>query len=294
MIHSLSPASVVSSSRCVTASDTNASPRDFSRTNRICPASNLFIPPHRGKDRIIGHVFSECGRQAVGRQRGEDALSRRRIEAGFLNREARRGDESEADRFAVEEATIASGRLDPVTDGVSEVQQGAGPGGFALVFFDDGGFDRDIPGDKFDKVLANGGFRLDEIKQGSVADRGMFDDFGEPLVEFPLGERVEGGDVGDDESRLVKGSEQVFTLGRIHPGLASDRAVDLAYDRRRDLHAGNAALENGGGESGEVAHNAPAERNEEGFAIKPGAQHLAAHFGYLSHALRRFSGRHGR
>ena len=43
-------------------------------------------------------------------------------------------------------------------------------------------------------------------------------------------------DVGQHQARLVKGADQVLALGRVDPGLAADRTVDLRQQRRRDLH----------------------------------------------------------
>ena len=61
----------------------------------------------------------------------------------------------------------------------------------------------------------------------------------------------------------MEGADQVLALGRVDPGLAADRAVDLGEQRRRDLHEADAAAHHRRGEAGEVADHPAAEGDDE-------------------------------
>jgi hypothetical protein len=54
----------------------------------------------------------------------------------------------------------------------------------------------------------------------------------------------------------------------VHRGLAADAGIDLREQRGRHLHERHAAQEGGGGEAGEVADDAAAERDDRAAAIE--------------------------
>ena len=69
--------------------------------------------------------------------------------------------------------------------------------------------------------------------------------------------------------RLVERADHVLAARMIDAGLAADRRVDLREQRRRHLHEIDAALVAGGGESGDVADHAAAERHDGSVAVQP-------------------------
>jgi len=118
----------------------------------------------------------------------------------------------------MEKASGGSG-LDPMPDGVAEVQEGAGPGGFALVFFHDRRFEGDVAGDQWSNAGSVVAERRNQVNHLPVADGGVLDDFGEAFAVFPFGQRVQRIDVREDGGGLMERTEQVFALGKVDPGL---------------------------------------------------------------------------
>ena len=70
----------------------------------------------------------------------------------------------------------------------------------------------------------------------------------------------------------MEGADQVLAVRRVDAGLAADRGIDLRQQRRRDLHEVHAAPGDRGGEAGEVADDAAAERDDEVAALEPGLE----------------------
>ena len=60
----------------------------------------------------------------------------------------------------------------------------------------------------------------------------------------------------------MEGADQVLALRRVDAGLAADRGIDLGEQRGRHLHHAHAAPQDAGGEAGEIADHAAAERND--------------------------------
>ena len=69
-----------------------------------------------------------------------------------------------------------------------------------------------------------------------IAEQAIFGDFGIAGAKIALGQCVEHGGVGKHQHRLMKCADQILALGRIDPGLAADRGIDLGQQRRRHLH----------------------------------------------------------
>ena len=67
----------------------------------------------------------------------------------------------------------------------------------------------------------------------------------------------------------MEGADEVLALGRVDAGLAADGGVDLRQQRGRDLHEAHAATHDAGGEAGEIADHAAAERDHEIAALEP-------------------------
>jgi hypothetical protein len=218
-------------------------------------------------------------------ERGEDLVGGGLREAGFFDREAAGGDEAEADGFAVEESSIAGGVFDSVADRVAEVEKRAEAFGLEFILGDDGGFDRDISGDERVYVVEVGG----SLEHLGIADGGVLDDFGEAFVKLARWQGAERVGIGNDESWLMEGPDEIFAAGGVDAGLAADGTIDLGDDGGGHLNAGNAAVVNSGSESREVANHAAAESHEHGGSIEPRSNHGVADFRGLLEGFGGFS-----
>ena len=89
-----------------------------------------------------------------------------------------------------------------------------------------------------------------------VAERGVFDDFGEAGAHFAIGERCNRSLVAKDDRRLMKRPGEILAGGDVDGGLAADGAVDLCEEAGRNLRESAAALEQRRGEAGDVADDA--------------------------------------
>ena len=179
----------------------------------------FFVPGDFFQDLFVGDLWIENQRELEFFQQGYDSRTGGGIQSRELFGEEEGGAGSEGDGFSVEELAIRNGGLDGVADGVAEVEEGTGAGGFLFVFFDDAGLDRDVAGDEFGgDVLIVGveGFEL--VEHRGISNCGMFDDFGEAFTEFSGSESGESFWIGEDEAGLVEGTDEVFAFGSIDPG----------------------------------------------------------------------------
>jgi len=104
-------------------------------------------------------------------------------------------------------------------------------------------------------------------KKHRVANQADLDDLGESGRELAVGKRIERVGVDNHRARLMERADHVLAERVVHAGLAADRGVHLGEQRGRHLDERDAALVTGGGESGHVADNTPAQRNEGGAPV---------------------------
>jgi hypothetical protein len=95
----------------------------------------------------------------------------------------------------------------------------------------------------------------------------VLDHLGETGAQLPLRQRRERVRVGEHELRLVERADHVLAARMVDRGLAAHRRVDLREQRRRHLDERHAALVGRGGEAGEVADHAAAERHDRGVPV---------------------------
>ena len=170
--------------------------------------------------------------------------------------------------------------LDGVADGVAEIQRLA-QAMFPFVAGDDPGLDRDTAcDDPLPIRLVSAGRdacrdvrrdvdRCHELEVRCITDHAMFQRFGQavdPLDHRQCLERVE---VGHDRQRRVKGADQILPDGGVDAGLATDGRVDHRQQGRRDLDHRHTAQKGRGDKAGEVADNAPPERDHDTVATEP-------------------------
>lgn len=164
----------------------------------------------------------------------------------------------------MEEGAVGERSFDGMANGVTEVEEGTGAGGFSFVLFDDARLDLHISRDEVGwdvLILGVEGFQIG--KHRFIADRGVFDDLRESFAKLASGEGEQGEGIGDDKSRLVKGTNEVFSLRCVDARFSPDGGVDLSNDGGRDLHERDSAVENRGHETCQITHNSAAQSNDE-------------------------------
>ncbi len=88
------------------------------------------------------------------------------------------------------------------------------------------------------------------------------DDLGPPVRDLLLGERLQREGVDHRPDGPVEGADEVLPVGEVDGGLAPDRRVDLADERRRHGDPVDPAEVRGRSEAGDVRRAAAAERDE--------------------------------
>ena len=111
----------------------------------------------------------------------------------------------------------------------------------------------------------------------------MFDDLGESFLKNAIRKRGEGFRVGKDKARLMKGADEVFAKGTVHPCLATDGAINLSHDGGRHLNHRNATEMDGGNKSGEITDNSPPKGKENALSVESISNQAIAEFRSLSH-----------
>src|SRR3954471_384216 len=200
-------------------------------------------------------------------------------------RQLGRHDHAGGDGLAVQPGTVSRSGLDGVAEGMPEVEERP-RARLALIGGDDSALELATALDPVDQRFR---VALQELRQmgfqpfdeGQVEGQCVLDHFGEPCAQLALGKRIERREVGNHGARLVEGTDHVFAAWVIDRGLAADRRVDLREQRGRDLQQRHAALVDGGGKAGEVAHDPAAEGDEQRVAsaarLEQGVEHAFEH-----------------
>src|SRR5215472_4107711 len=195
----------------------------------------------------------------------------RRDEAELCG-EVGRKNHAERHRLTVQQARAEPGLgLQSVPEGVAEIEQRA----VALLAFvagDDLGFHRAAGQHRAPQRLRSKrtdlvAFGFEPGEKFGVTDEAVFDDLGIAGEQLAARQAPQNGRVGEHETRLVEGADQILAGGGVDPGLAADRAVYLSQECRRDLREIDPAQQGCRSETGEVADNAAAERDEHRAAL---------------------------
>src|SRR6476646_1370060 len=104
---------------------------------------------------------------------------------------------------------------------------------------------------------------LQPLEESSVSHESVLGNLGITSAEFPLRQRIEEHSIADDEDRLVKCPDQIFSLSGVDGGLAAHRGVHLCAERPGNLDVIHPATDNCRSEPGEIADNPAAERDDE-------------------------------
>eukprot|EP01136_Pigoraptor_vietnamica_P022416 Opistho-1_new@73549 len=218
-------------------------------------------PRAAGGDAGAGKVVRQAARVEVGGDplgidQGTQSLPRREGEG---ERHARRNALTVEQRIG--EARLG---LQRVAEGVTEVEQRAAAGGFALVVGDDPRLGPNRMGDGIGAGVRIAGQQRAAIgfapgEEIGIVDQPVFHHLGIAGALFAQRERVEQIGVDQHERGLMEGADQILARAAVDRGLAADRAVDLSQQGGRDLHEVAAALQDRAGETDEIADHAPAQ-----------------------------------
>ena len=187
-------------------------------------------------------------------------------------REIERHPRSDGDRFPVRQrAAVARQALQRVAECVAQIEQGAAPG-LAFVLGDEARLGLAAGGDGADAlgpraVQRGAGVRLEPVEEGGVVDQRVFHAFGVSGGQFARREGVQRIDVGQHAARLQERADEVLAQARVDAGLAAHRTVDLREQRGGYLRELDAAQNQRGRDSREIADNAAAERDDGGRAL---------------------------
>ena len=167
-------------------------------------------------------------------------------------------------------------RLEGMPESVAQIEQGAASG-LALVRRHDIGLRLATHGDGMGErvILARQHPRavlLQPAEEVRPVYQAVFHDLRVAGPEFAVGQGGERGRVGEHETRLVEGADEVLALRRVDRRLASDGAVHLRKQRRGDLHIVYASQQDGRGKSRKVADHTAAERENAAAPVQSGVQ----------------------
>src|ERR1700729_472402 len=104
--------------------------------------------------------------------------------------------------------------------------------------------------------------RFQKFKKATVANEPILDDLSKAGAKIALAEGIEARDVGEHQRRLMKSADEVLSVSRIDSSLAAHAGVDLSEQCRWDLHQAQAPAHCRSAESGEIADDPPAKRND--------------------------------
>ena len=155
---------------------------------------------------------------------------------------------------------------------MAEVQLRPHPGLLALVPGHDVGLE---PATVRDDLAQGGrvaardrlGAVLQEREEVGVEDHAVLDHLGQTAAELARRQGREHLGIDPDAHRLVERADDVLARGWLTPDLAADRAIDHRQEGRGDHQQGEAPGVGRGDEAGEVADDAPPERDDRGMAV---------------------------
>ena len=181
------------------------------------------------------------------------------------------GDHAEGDGFAMGEAGVRARSLEPMANGVAEVEQDA-VAGLTLVPRDDVGLHADGAEDHFPnevEVPREDTFTLavDELEEGKVGNGGRLDDLGEAGDVGPRRLGPDAGGVDEHGRGLVEGADGILGDPEVDAGLPPNGRIHHREQGRGHGDPADASKEEGRGKPGNIGDDAPAKRHDEGLAV---------------------------
>ena len=133
-----------------------------------------------------------------------------------------------------------------------------------------------------------------QAKKRGIAEQAVFGDLRITGAELPIRQGIEERGIGQHQDRLMEGADEILAVRRIDRGLAADRGIDLRQQRGRHLHIIEPAPHHRRGETGKIADDAAAERDDKVAALHPRRDDRLADLLEYGKAFRGFPGRHDR
>ena len=102
-----------------------------------------------------------------------------------------------------------------------------------------------------------------QLKKSGVVDESVLHDLGKPSPYFTRAEGRERRGIAEHTPGLVEGADEILAAWKIDAGLAAHRGVHLGEQCGWHLQEIDAALVAGSGESGDIADDPSAERDDD-------------------------------
>jgi len=184
------------------------------------------------------------------------------------------GKHAQGDRFTMSEPPVLCNSFERVAYCVSEIENSS-KSALALVLGYHIGLDAagiDDGRNERGRILCEDGFgvRVQAIEQIAIRNHAVLHDFIETRTEFTARQRLEQRRIDDDESGLVKRTDQVLAERVIDADLSADRAVDLCKECRRHVNEGNPAQERRRRKSRRVADDPASDCDDRASSIGVG------------------------
>ena len=167
---------------------------------------------------------------------------------------------------------IAGAGFDGVTEGMSQIEQGA-PAAFTFIGGDDFCLDRAgaLYGIRKRLFVARSEPRdvlLQPVKEAGIMDQPVFDDFCQSGSQLPLIQRIQRVGVDYYTAGLMEGPDHVFSQGMVDTRFTAYRGIDLRQKCGRYLQESHAPLITGGGKAGDIADDPSAQGNKRAVAVE--------------------------
>lgn len=138
-----------------------------------------------------------------------------------------------------------------------------------------------------------GAILLEAQKQLDIPDDSALERFVQSSAEFTIGQALQNIWIDQYHPRMIKSSKQIFSGHQIDCGLAPDGSIHLRQNRRGNLHQFYAPHVKGGQQSGNIAHHAPTQRDDDCFSIRSQASQFLGQNFDRRQAFGGFAIRHG-
>jgi len=122
-------------------------------------------------------------------------------------------------------------------------------------------------------VEQRGELGFDPREVGGVGEHAVLDRLHQSGATLREGQRRDGLDIGQHRRRRVERADEVLSRRGVHARLSADRGVDHREESGGALHHGHPSHERRGDESGEIADDPAAERDDGRIAPASGVEH---------------------
>jgi len=188
-----------------------------------------------------------------------------------LDGKAKGQTQSNRDSFAVEDGSRPGYGFNGVAKSVAKVKERPGSRSILEIVGDKPQFRFDATRYRGQSqfVVAceqRGAIGFAPFEKGRVVNQAIFGDFGVASAQLPSIECMQERRISYHQRWLVKGPDEIFLAVPVDRRFPADRAVGLGKQSGRDLDDRAAALEERGGQPGDIADRAATKRQDRGVA----------------------------